>query len=114
MRIPGESVLSYPAPHTTVRCPALLAAPSPSLPGQHLGVFLFVFAQHLRHRHQRLDLGHLPADVHQLGQVGLTDVVDRGQVPGWVALQQHKSVGCSDGLALNLPSLCPRQGKVCL
>ena len=92
----------------------MLAGPSTSLPGQHLGVFLFVFAQHLRHRHQRLDLGHLPADVHQLGQVRLTDVVDRGQVPGGVALQQQQSAGGCDGLGLVLPSLCPRQGRVCL
>ena len=53
---------------------------------QHLGVLLLVLAQHLRHRDQRLDLRHLPADVDQLREVRLTDMVNSGQVPGWVTL----------------------------
>ena len=63
-----------------------MLAPSSSLTCQHLRVLLLVLAQHLRHRHQGLDLGHLPADVDQLREVRLTDVVDSGQVPGRVTL----------------------------
>ena len=63
------------APHdtTVVRCRRMLASSAarsrPWTSGQHLRVLLLVLAQHLGHRHQRLDLGHLLADVHQLGQV---------------------------------------------
>ena len=53
---------------------------------QHLGVLLLVLAEHLRHGDQGLDLGHLLADIHQLGQVTLADVVNCGQVPSRVTL----------------------------
>ena len=54
---------------------------------QHLRVLLLVLAQHLRHGDQGLDLGHLLADVHQLGQVRLADVVNCGQVASGITLQ---------------------------
>ena len=66
---------------------ALLAHPCHA-PGQHLGVLLLVLAQHLRHRDQGLDLRHLVADVQQLSQVRVTDVVNSGQVSSRVTLRQ--------------------------
>ena len=96
--VPGESV-GDPAPtHTGAEessgaggRPAVLAGASPqSSRGravtQHLGVLLLVLAEHLRHGDQGLDLGHLLADIHQLGQVTLADVVNCGQVPSRVTL----------------------------
>ena len=63
------------------------AGTRPGTSGQHLSVLLFVLAQHLGHRHQGLDLGHLLADVHQLSEVRLTNVVNSGQVPSWITLE---------------------------
>ena len=96
--VPGQRV-SHPAPANTGAetdssgargRPALLAGP-PAPRGrpvtQHLRVLLLVLAQHLRHGDQGLDLGHLLADVHQLGQVRLADVVNCGQVTGGITLQ---------------------------
>ena len=80
------------APHdtTVVRCRRMLASSAagtrPGTSGQHLRVLLLVLAQHLGHRHQGLDLGHLLADVHQLSEVRLTNVVNSGQVPSWITL----------------------------
>ena len=60
--------------------------------GEHLCVLLLVLAQHLRHGHQRLDLGHLLADVAQLGQVTLAHVVHCGQVAGGVTLAEKRLI----------------------
>ena len=60
--------------------------------GEHLCVLLLVLAQHLRHGHQRLDLGHLLADVAQLGQVALAHVVHCGQVAGGVTLAEKRLI----------------------
>ena len=96
--VPGESV-GDPAPaHTRAEDssgaggrPAVLAGATPrSSRGravtQHLCVFLLVLAEHLRHGDQGLDLGHLLADIHQLGQVTLADVVNCSQVTSRVTL----------------------------
>jgi len=75
--IPGEGV--YTAPLNRGR-PALLAA------CKHLCVLLLMLAQHLGDRDQGLDLGHLLADVHQLSQVRLTDVMHGSKVTSRVTL----------------------------
>ena len=80
------------APHdtTVVRCRRMLAASAAGsragASGQHLRVLLLVLAQHLRHCDQGLDLGHLLADVHQLAQVRLTNMVNCCQVTCGIAL----------------------------
>lgn len=97
-RVPGQGV-GYPAPaHTRAEessgaggRPAVLAGPASRPPRwrpvtQHLGVLLLVLAQHLRHSDQGLNLRHFLADVHQLGQVRLTDVMNRCQVSSRITL----------------------------
>ena len=76
-------------------CRRLLAKPGTTTRvrvGEHLCVLLLVLAQHLRHGHQRLDLGHLLADVAQLGQVALAHVVHCGQVAGGVTLAEKRLI----------------------
>ena len=97
--VPGEGI-GDPAPaHTRAEegsgaggRPAVLARAAPWAPRrrpvtQHLRVLLLVLAEHLRHGDQGLDLTHLLADVHQLGQVRLADVVNCGQVSSRITLR---------------------------
>ena len=97
--VPGEGI-GDPAPaHTRAEegsgaggRPAVLARAAPWPPRgrpvtQHLRVLLLVLAEHLRHGDQGLDLTHLLADVHQLGQVRLADVVNCGQVSSRITLR---------------------------
>ena len=97
--VPGEGV-GDPAPANTRAeegsgaggRPAVLArtatwAPRGRPVTQHLRVLLLVLAEHLSHGDQGLDLRHLLADVHQLDQVRLADVVNCGQVSSRITLR---------------------------
>ena len=129
--VPGEGI-GDPAPaHTRAEegsgaggRPAVLARAAPWPPRgrpvtQHLRVLLLVLAEHLRHGDQGLDLTHLLADVHQLGQVRLADVVNCGQVSSRITLRilnslnyyltSFERVNCIPLLCLHLDKVCPSQ-----
>lgn len=97
--VPGEGVCDPAPAHTRAEegsgasgRPAVLARAATGPPRgrsvtQHLRVLLLVLAEHLRHGDQGLDLRHLLADVHQLGQVRFADVVNCGQISSRITLR---------------------------